>query len=60
MSGKDITAQEAYEMGFVTRWCLPISSWQTVHELAAKILSDGPIGVRLAKACVNSSLSVDI
>lgn len=59
LSGKTITAQEAYEMGFISKVVPADQLMETVNELAGKILSNGPIGVKLAKACVNSSLSVD-
>ncbi|HAR95465.1 MAG TPA: crotonase [Deltaproteobacteria bacterium] len=59
LSGKTITAQEAYEMGFISKVVPADQLMETVNELAGKIRSNGPIGVKLAKACVNSSLSVD-
>lgn len=59
LSGKTITAQEAYDMGFVSKVVPADQLMETVNELAAKIVSNGPIGVKLAKACVNNSLSLD-
>jgi enoyl-CoA hydratase len=59
-TGKVITAQEAYEMGLVNRVLPDDQLMAAVEELAAKILAAGPVGVRLAKACINKSLSLDI
>jgi enoyl-CoA hydratase len=59
-TGKVITAQEAYEMGLVNRVLPDGQLMAAVEELAAKILAAGPVGVRLAKACINKSLSLDI
>jgi len=60
MSGKVITAQEAYEMGLVNKVLAPDQLMASVRELAAKILAAGPIGVGFAKYLVNRSLSLDI
>lgn len=59
LSGKTITAQEAYEMGFISKVVPADQLMEAVNDLAAKILSTGPIGVKLAKQCVNNSLSLD-
>jgi len=59
-TGKVITAQEAYEMGLVNRVLPDDQLMGAVEELAAKMLAAGPVGVRLAKACINKSLSLDI
>jgi enoyl-CoA hydratase len=59
-TGKVITAQEAYESGLVNRVVPDDQLMAAVMELAAKILAAGPIGIRLAKACINRSLTLDI
>jgi enoyl-CoA hydratase len=59
-TGKVITAQEAYEMGLVNKVVPDDQLMGAVQELAAKMLAAGPIGIRLAKACVNKSLALDI
>lgn len=59
-TGKVITAQEAYEMGLVNKVVPDDQLMAAVQELAAKMLAAGPVGIRLAKLCVNKSLSQDI
>jgi enoyl-CoA hydratase len=59
-TGKVITAQEAYEMGLVNKVVPDDQLMATVQELAAKMIAAGPVGIRLAKLCVNKSLSQDI
>jgi enoyl-CoA hydratase len=59
-TGKVITAQEAYDMGLINKVVPDDQLMATVQELAAKMLAAGPIGIRLAKLCVNKSLSQDI
>ena len=59
-TGKVITAPEAYEMGLVNKVVADDALMGAVMDLAAKILSAGPVGIRLAKACINKSLSLDI
>ncbi len=56
-SGKVITAAEAYEMGLVNKVVADDRLMEAVYELAAKMLSAGPVGIGLAKACINRSLS---
>ncbi len=60
LTGRVITAQEAYEMGLLNKVLPDDQLMASVEELAAKILAAGPVGVRLAKACINKSLSLDI
>jgi enoyl-CoA hydratase len=59
-TGQVITAGQAYEMGLVNKVLPDDQLMSAVLELAAKILSAGPVGIRLAKGCVNKSLSLDI
>jgi enoyl-CoA hydratase len=60
LSGKVITAQEAYEMGLVNKVVPADQLMASVRELAAKMLAAGPVGIGLAKYLVNKSLSLDI
>lgn len=59
-SGKTITAGEAFELGLVSKVVPDDQLMPAVEELAAKILAAGPVGIRLAKASINKSLSLDI
>ena len=59
-TGKVITAKEAYEMGLVNRVLPDGQLAGAVQDLAAKIASAGPVGVGLAKSCINKSLGLDI
>ncbi len=60
LTGKTITAQEAYEMGLVNKVVPGDQLMAEVCELAAKFLAGGPVGIGLAKYLVNKSLSMDI
>jgi enoyl-CoA hydratase len=59
-SGKTITASEAFELGLVSKVVPDDQLMPAVEELAARILAAGPVGIRLAKASINKSLSLDI
>jgi enoyl-CoA hydratase len=59
-TGKTITAREAFEMGLVNKVLPDDQLMPAVEELAAKILAAGPVGIRLAKTCINKSLTLDI
>lgn len=59
-TGKMITAQEAYEMGFINKVVPHENLMKEVMELAEKIKSNGPFAVRLAKECINKSLFLDM
>jgi enoyl-CoA hydratase len=59
-TGKVITAQEAYEMGLVNKVVADDALMAAVNELAAKMLAAGPVGIRLAKACINKSTTLEI
>jgi len=60
LTGKVITAQEAYDIGLVNKVVPADQLMAEVRELAAKMLAAGPIGVRLAKHCINKGLALDI
>jgi len=59
-TGKVITAAEGYEMGLINKVVPDDQLMGAVQELAAKMLSAGPVCIRLAKACINKSLTLDI
>jgi len=58
-TGKTIGAAEAYEMGLLNKVVPDDQLMAEVMALAAKISTNGPFAVRLAKECVNKSLSLD-
>ncbi|HPU28951.1 MAG TPA: enoyl-CoA hydratase-related protein [Syntrophorhabdaceae bacterium] len=59
-TGKMISAQEAYEMGFINKVVPHENLMKEVMELAEKIKSNGPFAMRLAKECINKSLFLDM
>ncbi len=59
-TGRVITAQEAFDMGLINKVVADDQLMAQVEELASRILSAGPVGIRLAKACINRGLTMDI
>ncbi|OPY64516.1 MAG: putative enoyl-CoA hydratase echA8 [Syntrophorhabdus sp. PtaU1.Bin050] len=59
-TGKMINAAEAYEMGLVNKVIPHEELMKEVMALAEKIKSNGPIGIGLAKECINKSLSLEM
>ncbi|SFJ54931.1 enoyl-CoA hydratase/isomerase family protein [Thermoflavimicrobium dichotomicum] len=60
LTGEMITAEKAEQIGLVSQ-VVPIEElWTAVKEKAAKILSKGPLAVRLAKIAVNQGADLDI
>jgi enoyl-CoA hydratase len=59
-TGKTVTGLEAYELGIVDKVVADDRLMMEVRELAGRLLSVGPIGLRLAKSCVNESLNLDV
>jgi len=57
-TGKTITAQEAYEMGFINKVAPHTELMKEVAALAGSIRANGPFAVMLAKECVNKSLDL--
>jgi len=55
-TGKTITAQEAFDMGFINKVVPQEELMKEVMALAEKIKANGPVAVRLAKECINKSL----
>ena len=47
-------------MGLVNKVVPDDQLMAAVEELAVRILSAGPVGIRLAKTCINRSLTMDI
>jgi enoyl-CoA hydratase len=57
-TGKTINAQEAYEIGLINKVVPHEQLMGEVMTLAAKIRTNGPFGIRLAKECINKSLTL--
>ncbi len=60
LTGDMITAQRAYEIGLVNRVVPAAELMKTAREIAAKILSKGPVAVRTAKLAINRGLDMDL
>ena len=59
-TGDIINAQEAFRMGLVNRVVPADKLKEEVHVLAEKILSKGPIALRLAKEAINLSMELPL
>ena len=60
MTGKMVTAQEAFELGLVNRVFPLASLMEEAKKTAGQIAANGPIGVRLAKRVVNNGFDLDL
>ncbi len=60
LGGDMITAQRACEIGLVNRVVPAAELMKTAREIAGKILSRGPVAVRLAKMAMNRGLDMDL
>ncbi|MBU8919809.1 enoyl-CoA hydratase/isomerase family protein [Bacillus sp. FJAT-29953] len=60
LTGDMITAQEAKEIGLVSLVVSQEELWEAVVKKVGKILSKGPLAVRLAKLAVHSGAETDI
>ncbi|MCK4819126.1 crotonase, partial [bacterium] len=60
MTGDMITAEQALAMGLVNKVVAPNELINEVKALAKKILSKGPVSVKMVKVCVNRGMQVDI
>ena len=60
MTGKMISAQDAFQMGMVNRVLPQASLMEETKKVATQIAGNGPIGLRLAKRVVNSGFDVDL
>ena len=60
LMGEMISAQRAYEIGLVNRVVPQADLMNTAREVAARILSKGPVAVRTAKMVMNRGLDLDL
>ena len=60
LTGKMITAQEAYQMGIVNRVFPHASLMEETKKVALQIAANGAVGVRLAKSVVNGGFDMDL
>jgi enoyl-CoA hydratase len=60
LTGKMITAQEAFQMGIVNRVFPLASLMEETHKVAAQIAANGPVGVRLAKMVMDAGFNMDL
>jgi enoyl-CoA hydratase len=60
LTGKIITAQEAYQMGIVNRVFPHASLVEETKKVALQIAANGAIGVRLAKSVVDGGFDMDL
>lgn len=60
LTGDMIPARRAYEIGLVNRVVPPSDLMGTAREVAARILSRGPLAVRAAKLAMNRGLEQDL
>lgn len=58
--GDQIDAAEAYRIGLVNKVVAPDQLMPAALEMARKIMSRGPVAVRLCKAAVNEGLDMDL
>jgi enoyl-CoA hydratase len=60
LTGKMITAQEAFQMGIVNRVFPLASLMEETKKVAAQIAANGAIGVRLAKMVMDAGFNMDL
>ncbi len=60
MTGKMITAQEAFQMGIVNRVFPLTSLLEEARKVAAQIAGNGTVGVKLAKMAVDTGFNMDL
>lgn len=60
LTGDMITAEEALQLGLATKVVAPEELMDTAKKIALKILSKGPIAIKMVKACVNRGLQADL
>ena len=60
LTGEMISAQRAYEIGIVNRVVPPADLMAAAREIASKILSKGPVAVKMAKMAMNRGLDLDL
>lgn len=59
-TGKNITAQQAYEFGMVNQVCAPEELMETVMKTAGVIASRGRASLRAAKEVIHNGTNVDL
>ncbi len=60
LTGKMITAQEAFQMGMVNKVVPHASLMEETKKVASQISANGTIGVRLAKMVVDAGFNMDL
>jgi len=60
LTGDMISAQRAFEIGLVNKVVPAAELMSTAREIAAKILSRGPVAVRTAKMAMNRGMDMDL
>ena len=60
LTGEMISAQRAYEIGLVNKVVPAAELMGAAREIAKKILSRGPVAVRMAKMAMNRGLDLDL
>ncbi len=60
LTGRMITAQEAYQMGIVNRVFPQASLMEETKKAALQLAANGPVGVRLAKMLVDTGFNMDL
>jgi enoyl-CoA hydratase len=60
LTGKMITAQEAFQMGIVNRVFPQASLMEETKKVALQIAANGAIGMRLAKMAVDAGFNMDL
>jgi len=60
LTGDMIDAQTALDYGLINKVVAPESLMDEAKKLAQKVLSKGPVSVRMIKACVNRGMQTDI
>ena len=60
LTGKMISAQEAFQMGIVNRIFPQVSLMEETQKVAAQIAGNGAVGVRLAKMVMDAGFNMDL
>ncbi len=60
LTGKMITAQEAFQMGIVNKVVSHASLMEETKKVASQIAANGAVGVRLAKMVVDAGFNMDL
>jgi enoyl-CoA hydratase len=60
LSGKMITAQEAFQMGIVNRVVSQATVMEETKKVATQIAANGAVGVRLAKMVMDAGFNMDL